>query len=256
MSTTRNIRGTALAAAATLLLGGCANTVPVKDVHANTGAYLQAHFTPGQMREPVQGIIHQYDSGTVNFQKMHVQETVHFKSSNGDKNWTATSDMHFSHAGGPYVMERSEVASNGIPLSDNFTLSYRGLISLKSQNARLSSTVTSFPVEIKLFKEFSALPPGTPRLVYNYMVGTGPQLFNFNNDRDVCSVGAPFAATTLNATLQGQARSISCDHYNNNGAKTGTWTYAYMDTYGMALLTHVQDASGSLTRTIDSIEIH
>ena len=256
MDTKKNIQGTVLASLAVVLLGGCVNTVPVKQVHQNTAYYLNTHFSPGQLREQVRKMVRTNDTGTLNFKKLHVTESVHHKSTDGDKDWSSRYDIHLENAGGPFVMERVEIAANGVPIVDYFSTSYRGFINLKVQRARLSAATTGFSIELKQVKRFDAMSPNAKHLVYSYMTGTGPQLFNFHEALDKCTVGAPYAASKLNAALTDTARDIRCDHFNDNGVKTGTWAYAYLDSYGTALLTSVKDAGGSTSYAIDSIDTH
>lgn len=240
---------------AVLFLASCAPPVEVKDVLANQTGFLDANFSPDNLPPSVLGTITHADSQPLDFHKMvfHLDWTVNVD----DKTKTTHEDqkLTLTNAGGSLARTLIEDSRNGVPISQQDSLTYRGLLLLRAQSFAMSASVGGFAYVIHEFKHFDPVTPAASTLKYDYTYGSQVQLMNFRDSSISCNLGKPYPASQLFASLEGQARKADCTWYNSNGAVSAKRTYAYLEHYGVAIDTGSKLASGISEAKVTSVSI-
>ena len=245
-------------ALAVLSLSGCAPMTKVKDVQANTQAYMNANFSPGKLDKDVARTINSTDPGPLAFHKMTFQ--FDWQVNDDDKNKTVAfkQQVSYTNVGGSLVQEKVENSRNGMPMNVDYSISYRGVLSLMSQLMNLNATMAGATYELKSLQHFDAAtrPTSAGQLDYQYTLGSSGQLMNFPAGRTTCTVGADYPAAKINPQLAGEAHDLDCIVYNRNGVKVHSTRYAYLDKYGVGTVTHTEYAAGISDARLTSFQIN
>ena len=211
----------------------------VKDIQADKWGYLRDHFSTRKAEQGVIQEITKTDAGAVNFQKLTftVAPVVTLVQSTGapgeyKSTWT------YIAAGGPFVSLLDEETSNGFATAQNYSLVYRGLISIYGQRVLLGSPSAAPITEMKKLKSFSALTvakAGEGELDYQYEFAPSRQIMNFKQTFLHCVYGAVYPASNINAKLMGDAQDLECEFRNDNNVATAKSTHALLASYGIAI---------------------
>src|SRR6185312_3465896 len=215
---------------AMLLLSGCAPMTKVKDVLADKQAYMDANFSPDKLAKEVIQTVNAADHGPIEFRKMVIH--LDWQLNDDDKNKTVSLEqvVSYRNVGGSLVQMQVEDSRNGVPMTQNYQLSYRGIVGLKSQSLNVGAAMTGFAFELKSFQHFDAVgrPSASGMLDYHYKSGSTVQIMNFHDGRSTCKVGPDYPAAKISAQLLGDARDLDCIVYNSNGVKTSSSRAAYL----------------------------
>lgn len=254
----RNILTGACAALALLTLSGCAPMVKVRDVQADKQAFMSANFSPDKLDKDVARTVSAADPGPLGFHKMVLH--LNWQVNDDDKNKTVAFEQRvsFRSAGGSLVQERVDGSRNGVTISESYSLSYRGVLSLMFQSMNLNAAVAGLMTELKSLQHFDAAnrPGSTTPLDYQFEVGISGQLMGFRQGRNTCTVGTDYAAAKINAQLAGEAHDLDCTAFNSNGVKISATRYAYLANYGVAIVLHTEHATGISDAKVASVEIN
>ncbi|HET7922839.1 MAG TPA: hypothetical protein VFM15_08815 [Gammaproteobacteria bacterium] len=239
---------------ALLALAGCATGVSVKSILANPDDQLASAFTPANLSANARDTVKNADSTPLGFHKMVIN--LHWDLIDNDKTKTVQLEQQrtFVNAGGSFVQSIIRDSRNGVPTSTQFDLTYRGLVTLRSQQFLASSVRIPLAMATHKFTSFTPIGNGN-NLDYAYTYGYAGQWAGFRDERKTCTQGKPYPASKIFATLQGQARDIECTTYNNNNVTTGTRGYAYLEHYGIALYLHAKLADGDSDAKVTSVTV-
>lgn len=237
-----------------LALAGCATGVSVKSILADPDNQLATVFTPANLSANARDTVANADSTPLGFHKMVIG--LHWDLLDNDKAKTIQLDQQrtFVNAGGSFVQSITRDSRNGVPTSTQFDLTYRGLVTLRSQQFLTSSVRIPPAIATHKFTSFTPIGHGNS-LDYAYSYGYAGQWAGFLDERKTCTQGKPYPASKVFATLQGQARDIECTNYNNNNVTTGTRVYAYLEHYGIALYLHAKLADGDSDAKVTSLTV-
>lgn len=240
------------------MLSGCIPApTKVKDVLADKTGYLAANFSPGTLKPAVREKIQANDATPLKFHKMKVDLTWTFNKDDKNKTSVVQKSTTYLNAGGNLVQELSDYSKNGIVFKQRYDLTYRGVLSLKTQSTNDSSTFASTPYEVKELETFDSLDRAreAQELAYKFKFGTKVQIMNFLDGSETCTVGKSHPASQESASLSGSAEPVLCTNYNDNGVAQGESGFVYLSDYGVAILTSTKAASGISDAKIDSVKI-
>jgi hypothetical protein len=222
------------------LAAGCTGVVPVKNVEADKLGYLNKTFSPQSIPAPVASQIKTADPGPISFHKMTVSAEPHFVVfDNGTPAPSYHSTWTFINAGGPFVEVLDEQMSNGVDTRQDYALTYRNVFFVRDQTMLLNRTDSSFVMEAKSLQSFSPVSlrgASGGSLDYRFEWGNQAQLMNYTSLAVLCTYGARYPASRLNARFLGDAQELDCDHLNKNGVVTGHSTRALLTYYGIAVV--------------------
>lgn len=245
-------------ALAVLSLSGCAPMTKVKDVQADTQAYMNANFLPDKLDKDVAQTINSADPGPLAFHKITFQFDWQVNDDDKNKMQAFNQQLSYTNVGGSLVQEKVDNSRNGMPMNADYSISYRGVLSLMSQNINLNATIAGTTFKLKSLQHFDAAtrPASAGQLDYQYTLGFSGQLMNFTAGRTTCTVGTDYPATKINAQLAGEAHDLDCAVYNSNGVKVHSTRYAFLDKYGVGIVTHTEYASGISDAKLTSFRIN
>jgi hypothetical protein len=233
----------ALYGVAVSLVSGCMSPVQVKDVQQDKTGFLTSHFSPSNLSTGLYKTITSSDAGQVNFKRVVYQLNWDNDIENKDKTHKSTETYTLTNVGNGLVQVFMESSSNDVPVSQAYQISYRNFLSLKAQSMNLGANIAPMEMEMKSFQHFdpiSSLPAG---LQYTYEYGTSVQILNFRDGRTSCVRGDAQPASELNATLSGEAWTMTCQFFNQNGVMQTKVKFAYLDKYGIAVALHSESAA-------------
>jgi hypothetical protein len=229
---------------AIFFLAGCAPPVQTKDVLANQTGFLDANFSTSNLPSSVLSVITQADNRPLGFQKMVLHLDWALNVDDKSKTTHEDQELTLTNAGGSFARTLIKDSRNGVPISQQDSLTYRGLLPLRAQSFAMSASVGGFAYVVHEIEHFDPVTPAESTFKYTYTFGTSVQIMNFQDGSITCSLGKPYPASRLFASLEGQARKADCTWYNTNGAVSAKRTYAYLEHYGVAIGTGSQLASG------------
>jgi len=242
---------------AMLLLSGCAPMTKVKDVLADKQAYMDANFSPDKLAKDVVQTVNSADQGPLGFHTMVFH--LSWQLNDDDKNKTVAIDQTISmrNVGGSIVQHQIDDSRNGVPMSQTYWLSYRGLVVLKGQQLNVGAAIVGIPYVVKSFQHFDAAnsPAASGTIDYQFKVGNAAQFMNFQSGRETCSRGSDYPATKVNAQLAGEAHDLDCTSYNANAVKVHSTRYVYLVKYGVAVAVHTEFATGISDARVTSVTI-
>ncbi|WP_147293180.1 hypothetical protein [Dyella monticola] len=233
----------ALCVAATSLLSGCINNVQVKDVQQDKAGFLASHFSPSSLSTGVYKTITDADSGQMKFKRIVYQLNWDNDVENKDKTYKTSETYTLTNVGNGLVEVMSENSRNGVPFSQDYQLSYRNLITIKGQSMNLGANIAPMEMEMKSFEHFDPISSFRSGLEYKYKYGTSAQIMNYRDGHTSCERGDAQPASELNATLSGEAWTISCHFFNQNDVLQSTVKFAYLENYGITVAEHVQSSA-------------
>jgi hypothetical protein len=236
------ITGTVLCAVLSVL-SGCVNNVQVKDVQQDKQGFLSSNFAPSNLTTSVHQTVVSADGASVNFNRIVYQIDWANNVDNKDKANNTTDSVTLTNAGNGLVQVLVETSRNGVPISQEYMLSYRNYLSLKLQAMNLGANIAPMQMEVKSFQHFDPITSMRSSLAYSYEYGTSVQILNYRSGRTACDPSDALPASELNPTLSGEAREMICQYYNQNGVLQSKVKYAYLDKYGVALPIRVENSA-------------
>lgn len=240
-----------------LLLSGCMAPPQVKEVLGDREAYVRKNFSPDTLPESVRREVSSKDSGSFPFSRMVVNLSWTLTSDDDKEKHVKSKDLvTFVNAGGPYLQEIHEASRNGVPTLQRFSVSYRGILVLKTEAVNVGSTMAGMTFVAKGLTQFDALRPDVAKTVeYAYSSGTTVQLMNFRDSRNSCVMGDSYPASRANPAFEGDAQEIACTNYNANGVMSGKSYYVFLKKYGAAICVKGEGSGGTSVAQIDSVTI-
>jgi len=248
----KRFRVRVLSLAAAAAAAGCATTVPVKEVVSDPGTYLKQFATVSP--EIIAKL--PKNEPAIAFMRMEIETKsteIRTDQKPGDRDLTATRVL--TNGGGNLVHAYDTIRNNGVPFRINYRTSYRGVVPLKWQTVFLNRQNTDVSYEIKTVKQFDSLATGRDKAEFNFSYGSQPQIANYYDGREVCTLGPAKPARELHATLAGSMIEVSCDNYGANGQFSSKATYAYLSQYGVAVQISFVDSTTRTTNHITSLRI-
>lgn len=253
------------AALALPLLSGCVSTdpnglgifMPVKDIEANPAQYLRTEFAVGGVPRSVTGAINAADGGSLPFHKLTFSTLVTY--SNGVRVTKAEAQLlMYVSAGGPFVQVFHEFRSNTIPVSQAYSLSYRGVLNIRWQFIPLSLVSVAKPTELKSLQAAVSWPvggSGSGALDFTGTEGWIPQIMNFRSQAQHCTFGQVYSAAAVYGTLAGNAQDVNCSETNANDVVSLRWSGVWLKRYGVVVGLHVRTASVNADTKITGVTI-
>lgn len=233
----------ALCGAAISLLSGCIDKVQVKDVQQDKAGFLTSHFSPSTLSTGLYKTITDADSGKMSFKRVVYQLDWDNDVENKDKTYKTSEAFTLTNVGNGLVEVMMENSRNGVPVSQAYQLSYRNLLTIKGQSMNLGANIAPMEMEMKSFQHFDPISSFRSGLEYKYEYGTSAQIMNFRDGRTSCTRGDAQPASELNATLSGEAWTISCQFFNQNGVLQSKVKFAYLENYGITIATRVESSA-------------
>lgn len=247
------------------LLAGCVSTdpnglgifMPVKDIEANPAQYLQTEFAVAGIPRSVASAINAADAGSLPFRKMTFSTLVTY--ANGSKSVkTEAQVLMYVSAGGPFVQIFHEFRSNTIPVSQAYSLSYRGVLNIRWQFIPLNLTSVAKPTELKSLQAAISWPDngsGAGALDFTGTEGWIPQVMNFRSSSEHCTFGDSYPAAAVYGTLAGEARAVDCSETNANGVVSIRWSGVWLKRYGVVVGLHVRTAAADVDTKIMGVTL-
>jgi hypothetical protein len=235
---------TALCVVAAGSLAGCMTPVQVKNVEQDRSGYLTRNFSPSDLPASVQKTISDADADQLNFKQVtyHVAWAMNVEDKNKTTNIDETHTM--TNVGGTLIESMAESSRNGEPMVQLYELSYRNILSLKSQTMNVSANLAPMSFEVKDLQHFDPVSSLKSGLNYQYKTGTSMQIMNFRDGRTTCVRGDAQPASDVNPSLSGEAWEVICTNYNMNGVQQNKNRLVYFMKYGFAILMHSENAGG------------
>lgn len=238
-----------------LLLSGCVSPPQVKQVLGDKEGYLSKNFDPATLPEGVRREVASKDGGSIPYVRMVVDMSWTLNSDDKEKQVKYQDKVTYINAGGPFLEELHEASRNGVPTTQRFTTSYRGILALKSEALNVGNTMAGMTFVAHDFKQFEPLRPDASKSIeFAYTSGTTVQLMNFREGRNSCILGDSYAASRANASLEGDAQDIECTNYNANGVVSGKSHYVYLKKYGTAVFVKGEGSGGTSEGHIDAVK--
>lgn len=218
----------------------------VKNIEANKSDYMQSHFAVTEVPQEVAATLASADSSPMGFHKMDLtlQLTVSRTSDQQVNRYVNTTT--YTAAGGPYIQILDVLNNNGVPFQEDYSLTYRGLLYLRTQQVQLNALNSNQIWAIHSLEPIGTWPAGTAGegdVHFRYEQGLSQQIVNFQTGALSCKFGSVFAASELNPVLAGNAQKLQCTALNTNGVVISRSEGAWLMHYGLVFITQVVTSS-------------
>jgi hypothetical protein len=245
-------------ATTTVLLSGCVpppvarppiaqGQTTVKSIMQDTDGYASRQFTPFMLPADARNTIVNMDASPAGFGRLVVDVRSTSRKVGGAD--VAEFDGHWvvENQGNGMMRSVETMSANGIPVSMTLNLTYRNIVTLRSQLVRLDQTYAPRIVQTTAISHFDAVPSGLGQLNYAFTeIYEGLPRVSVDAQTK-CTIGAAFSAADLNPKIAGSARGLDCEFINRNGVTTSRMHYAYLDKYGIAMLLDRENATAHIT---------
>jgi hypothetical protein len=242
-----------------VLICSCTGVVPVKDVENDKLGYLKKTFAVQTVPDAVVSQINARDNLPVSFNTMVVSLTPQFENRTpGAAQPNYHNTLTFINGGGPFVQVLEEQSSNGVDTRQEYGVAYRNLLFVRQQMLRVNETSSGLVMEMKSLKSFAPVSLAGPSssLNYEYEWGNHGQIANFSAHAVRCDYGQRYPASRLHPKLLGDAQDLHCDYVNSNGVVTAHAVRTLLVNYGVAVMTHNQSASATVSFKIDDVRVN
>lgn len=242
-----------------LLLGGCASHPPTKDVVANKRGYLDENFTIKKLSESQGKWARQHLSkdDSLGFKEMALNIDRQSTSPNASLT-TLKATQTFVNAGRGMAKVLWEASSNGIPFSMEYMLSYRGLVTFRSQSVKLNQKNANSIYELKEISQFPdglVDPKENEEYLFAYTLGSEIQMANHTKIEFKCKSAKFYPANSIHSGFEGKALDLNCE-MSTEGILKGKSRYAYLQQYGISLMLESNEPTMQLNDKVTSVEIH
>lgn len=227
------------------MLCGCMPEA-VKQIEANKSDYLQSHFAVTDVPQQVAATLAAADSAPMGFHRMDLtlSLTVSRASDNHVNHYVNTTT--YTVAGGPYIQILDVLNNNGVPFEEDYSLTYRGLFYLRTQQVPLNA-LSSNPIfavhSLEPIGTWPASARGGGDVHFRFEQGFSQQLVNFQTGALNCGFGSVFPASKLNPVLVGDAQQLHCTALNTNGVVISHSEAAWLMHYGLVFTTQIVTSS-------------
>jgi hypothetical protein len=236
------------------LMSGCSSVSPIQEVTADIPGYFGKKFAVPLLRESVVKKIPASLTPAVSMREMKVTMTADFENSDG-KSEQAQITATYTPTDKGLIQRFQEYSANGIPYALFYSLTYQGLQDLRWQNAPLRSSVTSPLYEIKEIERMDAMPTQVGQTFnIRYQTGTEGQVANFRSFEKRCKVARSRPATTIDASLRGEALDVECEYLVNTLVDMRS-NYVFLKDYGVSMLTENISSNRKAKYTITKVQV-
>jgi hypothetical protein len=236
----------------------CAETligsIRVKDVLKDPHTYVSNQFALSAMAPEVMNMIRASDNQPAHFSRIVMHLTWHFSAEDPNKTSSVDEVRTLINEGGPFVEALSERSRSGVPIGQNYAITYRDMLYLKSQKIDISQEFAPPPTEIKLVERFDPISSIDSGAQYAFSIG--PHARSNNSAVAVsCTSDGRQAASTLNPSFTGVGIELVCNYYNANSVLTSTSRFIYLPQYGVGVPLGVQSVQGRNEATLTAVTI-
>lgn len=242
---------------AAAMLCGCMPEA-VKQIESNKSDYMQSHFAVTDVPQQVAATIAATDSTPMGFHQMELTLSLTVSRTSDGQVSHFVNTATYTAAGGPYVQMLDVLNNNGVPFQEDYSLTYRGLLFLRTQQVQLSATSSNMIFAIHSLQPIAAWPaggPGSGGVDFHFEQGFSQQIMNFQDGAMSCTFGSVFAASEVNPALVGNAQHLHCTALNNNGVVISQSDAAWLPHYGIVLVTRVATSTWMRTWKISQIQV-
>lgn len=223
------------------LLSGCMPEA-VKQIESNKSDYMQSHFAVADVPKQVTAAIAAADPAPLGFRKMEVTLALSVSRTADAQVNHFVNTATYTAAGGPYVQLLDVLNNNGVPFQEDYSLTYRGLLFLRTQQVQLNALNSNQIFAIHSLQPVAAWPaggPGAGDIDFHFEQGLSQQIMNFQTGALTCRFGSVFAASELNPALAGNAQKLDCTALNTNGVVISRSEEAWLMRYGIVFTTRI-----------------
>jgi hypothetical protein len=237
------------------VLSACATSMNVSDINADRRGYLLSAYAPENIGSGVVAEIKKNDVESNNFREMEIRVRTDYDD--GAKITHPLISTTYINAGHGMVQQLSELSKNGIPYRLWYSLTYRGVMPLKTQSVPLKARQTLQPAVtkkiVRLPKDLAAAREDA-EYKFEYAVGREIQIADFWNFGITCQSTRRYAASSLHRNLTGNALDLMCEH-SKDGVLDRKIKYVFLQQYGFAVLLDDTGVAYKLNGTIADVEI-
>lgn len=239
------------------MLSGC---MPegVKQIEANKTDYMQSHFGVAEIPQQVSATIAAKDSTPMGFHelKMTVSLTVSRTADSQVSHFVNTTT--YTAAGGPYVQILDVLDNNGVPFQEDYSLTYRGFLFLRTQQVQLNAVTSNQIFAIHSLEPVAAWPAGSPgdgEFHFRYEEGLSQQIMNFRTGAMNCQFDSVFAASAVNPAFVGNAQKLHCTALNDNGVVISRSDGVWLMHYGIVFMNSIVTSSWRRTWKVLDVQV-
>jgi hypothetical protein len=239
------------------MLCGCMPEA-VKQIESNKSDYMQSHFAVTAIPQQIAATLAATDSAPLGFHKMELTLSLTVSRASDGQVSHFVNTATYTAAGGPYVQILDVLNNNGVPFQEDYSLTYRGLLFLRTQQVQLNAQSSNQIIAIHSLQPIAAWPaggPGSGDVDFHFEEGLSQQILNFQTGAMSCSFGSVFAASELNPALVGNAQKLHCTALNNNGVVVSRSDGAWLTHYGLVLMTRVVSSSWMRSWKVSAVQV-
>lgn len=239
-------------------LASTVNAQQVKNIQADKFRYLKENFAPDSVSKSVRETIAKTDNGSVNFQRLMLTGVMHVTTTKGGNPPILRGTWTYLSAAGPFIETVGEFSSNGFPVSQFYTLNYRGLLLLETQQVFLAENEARPALIMKNLKAFAALDTsggGTGEFEWKYQQAPHRQILGLKDTALKCTYGAVHPASDIQRKLQGNAQDLNCEFRNDSNIATSQTAQAILINYGIIVVTSTNTAGSTIDIAYDDAHI-
>ncbi|MBU6489100.1 MAG: hypothetical protein KGQ57_14965 [Burkholderiales bacterium] len=246
---------TGISLAATGLLAGCVQFVPVKDIAGDKPGYLATHFSIESLPTAVREKLPAPGAHVLPFKVLTLSGTF-----SGHVGATAIKDtfkatlVNAKDTG--LIQQVLETSANDVPSSATFSLSYLNMYSLKQETASYSQTMAFIPFVVHDSDNsqfaFDA-PKEDTTYTTTFKVGTTVQIANFRTTTSNCHTGHYYPASRISAALTGKAIDFECEE-SKDGIIQSKTRRTFLTEYGVGLNRSLATSSAQFEWTYSAFE--
>lgn len=240
---------------ASIVLSGCVQFVPVKEMASDKPGYLARHFDVASLPASVRDKLPAPGSHTLPFKVLVMSGTVagHVGTAAVQNDFKATL-VNAKDTG--LIQQLYETSANGVPSGATFSLSYLNLYSLKQEVALYSRTVAFIPfivhdVDNNQFAFDAPKEDATYTTAFEF--GTTVQIVNFHTTVSTCRTGHYYPASQINAGLTGKAIDLECED-TRDGIVQNKARRTYLTEYRVGLSRSFATSTMKLDWTYSDLE--
>lgn len=239
------------------MLSGCMPEA-VKQIESNKSDYMQSQFAVAAVPKQVTDTIAAADSAPIGFRRMDLTLTLTVSRDGDPQVNHFVNTATYTAAGGPYIQILDVLNNNGVPFQEDYSLTYRGFLYLRTQQVQLNARNSNAIFAIHSLQPVAAWPgsgPGSGGIDFRYERGLSQQIMNFETGAMSCRFGDVFAASELHPALAGNAQKLHCTALNTNGVVISRSEGAWLMRYGLVFMTEVVTSSWKRSWKLTQVQV-